>query len=309
MGAAPDPDPPSIELQRRIEEHLDQLPMLPMAVTRLLALDPSDDEYAAQVVEILEGEPNFAARILKAANSAFSWPADPITTLSHAIARIGSIGAVNLVLAMAVTRVFVPRDPWEQSLWRHAVQVAHAARMLARKGGVADVNPEEAYVVGLLHDVGRFVLFQEAPDYLRSIDEGHWDTPDTLVDEERAICGLNHAEIGSIACEKWGLPTRIEQAIRSHHDPLPETYDSVDAKLTALVRLADLAMFPSALPDSPSHHATMDDDEFDDFLAPKVPPFVDLDAAGLRRLISEAAAAADDACEALGIPRATGADE
>ena len=289
-------------IRRRLEKHIDSLPVLPLALANLLALDPDDEDYFDDVLRILESEPNFAARLLVAANSAESSPTHPVTTLAGAVARIGSRGATNLVLALSVTKVFVPRDPWEQSLWRHGVQVAHAARSLARH--VPDdeaINPDEAYACGLLHDLGRFVFFQEAPDQLRAVDEGAWETPEALIEQELEICGLTHPEVGAMACERWGLPAVIARVVRQHHYPLPERFTDPDEKVVAIVRFADLAMFPSAMPGADVLHRSLGIDELVTYLQPRLPSFLPLSGAQLSQIVEQAGLEADQASQALGI--------
>lgn len=273
-----------------------------MALANLLALDPGSEGYFDDVIGILESEPNFAARLLVAANSADSSPVQPVTTLAGAVARIGSKGATNLVLALSVTKVFVPRDPWERSLWRHGVQVAHAARLLAQQAPPEEgLNPDEVYACALLHDLGRFVFFQEAPDQLRAIDEGDWDTPQALVEQELAICGLSHAEVGAMACAKWGLPEVIGRSVRQHHDPLPDRLSTQEEKVVALVRLADLAMFPSATPDSESLDEAFDAAGLAAHLESRLPPFLNLSGPQLVQIVAQAGTEADEASQTLGI--------
>ncbi len=273
-----------------------------MALAKLLALDPEDDDYFDDVIAILESEPNFAARLLVAANSAESSPTQPVTTLAGAVARIGSRGATNLVLALSVTKVFVPRDPWERSLWRHGVQVAHAARALAKHAPADEgLNPDEVFTCALLHDLGRFVFFQEAPEQLRAVDEGDWETPQALVEQELAICGLTHPEVGAMACTKWGLPEVIERAVRQHHDPLPDTFSNADEKVVAIVRLADLAMFPSAMPGADGLDQTLDAAALADHLQSRLPSFLSLSGPELVRIVEQAGTEADQASQALGI--------
>ncbi|MGH1487991.1 MAG: HDOD domain-containing protein [Acidimicrobiales bacterium] len=291
-----------LDLRRRLEAHIDNLPVLPLALANLMALDATAEDYFDRVLQIIEAEPNFAARLLIAANSASSAPSNPVTTLATAIARIGSKGATDLVLALSVTKVFVPRDRWEQSLWRHGVQVAHAARLLATH--VPDdegVRPEEVYACALLHDVGRFVLFQEAPEELRAVDEGDWDTPQTLIDQEQAICGLTHPELGAMACVKWRLPDAIRQSVRKHHDPLPDKLSTLEDKIVAIVRVADLAMFPSAVPGNDSLAQAMSSEELLEYVQPRLPSFLTISGPLLSQLIEQAEADADAACQALGI--------
>lgn len=292
----------NLDLRRRLESHIENLPVLPLALANLMALDTNTDDYFENVLRIIEAEPNFAARLLIAANSAESAPADPVATLASAIARIGSKGAANLVLALSVSKVFVPRDPWEKSLWRHGVQVAHAARLLATHVHPDEgVGPDEVYTCALLHDIGRFVLFQESPDQLRAVDEGDWETPQALIDQETAICGLTHPELGAMACTKWRLPDVVRQSVLKHHDPLPDDLPTPADKVVAIVRLADLAMFPSARPDLENLDETMDLATLVSYLEPRMPPFLKLSGSQLAHLIEQAAADADVASQALGI--------
>ncbi|MCB9917189.1 MAG: HDOD domain-containing protein [Planctomycetes bacterium] len=237
-------------LRDRLEQRLRELPVLPHSLVKLLAVDSKSPEFFDALVEVVEIEPGFASRILAVANSAVSASQAPVTTIRAAVARIGARGASDLVMALSVTRVFVPHDAWEKSLWRHALQVAIAARELVRLLPETTIDPDEAYVAGLLHDVGRFVLFQEGPEELRAVDEGSWDTPAGLLAEEREICGLTHAELGALACERWKLPDRIRECVRHHHDPAKGEPRTTLEELIRIVRVADLAMFPSALPGS-----------------------------------------------------------
>lgn len=270
-----------------------------MALANLLTLDPGDDNYFDEVLQILEAEPNFSARILIAANSAESAPAQPVTTVSGAVARIGSRGAANLVLALAVTRVFVPRNPWERSLWRHGVQVAHAARAFASHVEGGNVHPDEAYAGGLLHDIGRFVLFQEAPEGLRAVDESDWETPVAMIEQEREICGITHPELGAMACERWRLPEVITRIVREHHENLSERSPAATDELTQVVQLADLAMFSSAK--SGLESASLDTTDRAERLQPHIPSFLSLPGPQLVALMERAEADADEACRTLGI--------
>lgn len=286
-------------LRTRLERHLDELPVLPMVVAKLMALDRADDDYADQVVALIAAEPNFSARVIAAANSAASAPASPVTALGAAIARIGSVHATNLVLALGITRVFIPRDDWERSLWRHALQVALASRALVAHAQPRGLNPDEAYLAGLLHDVGRFVMFQEAPEQLRRVDEGDWETPDALIDFETKICGLNHAELGALACRKWSIPPTIAHVVAQHHNPKAQPTDT-PGRLAAIVHVADLAMFPSAMA-SDEGYATADVATVESELRHRLPPDVAMSADELHRIIVDVTREADDTLELIGL--------
>ena len=288
-------------LQRRLAQRVDELPVLPTVVGRLMTLDREDDAFFDELQDLIESDPTFAARILSAANSAASAPRNPITSVRAALARLGAAGASNMILAAAVSRVFVPRDDWERSLWRHALQVAAATRIVAIRAGPAlGLQPDEAYTVGLLHDVGRFVLFSEAPDQLRRIDEGDWDDPGALLELEQSICGMTHGEIGQMACERWGLPPLVgEVVLRHHQERVDPTRGSAEA-LIATIHFVDLAMFPSALPGTPGYdQAPLEVIESD--LMPKMPSGVRMTAGALHELIISVTAETDVLCRSLGL--------
>jgi putative nucleotidyltransferase with HDIG domain len=201
----------------RLERHLAELPVLPMVVLELMQLKPSDDAYFEKVSSLIARDPAFATRTLRLANSAMYSTPRTIGTLREAVLRIGSSEAAAFIMAHSAVRVFLPRGDWQSNLWRHALQVGGFARGLAPFVRGASVPQEVAYLGGLLHDLGRFILYLEAPEELRDIDEAQWSTPDELIAAEQRICGFNHAELGYLAARKWNLPADLASLIRYHH--------------------------------------------------------------------------------------------
>jgi len=235
---------------RRLEERLEGLPLLPSVVLDLLRLDPKGDHYFEKVSSLISGDPPFAARVLRAAASAAMAPshAAGIPTIHQAITRLGARGAVNLVVTQSATRVFLPRSAWERELWVHALSTATLANRLAPLLRLRTIDPAVAYLAGLMHDIGHFVLYLEAPDELREIGEVGWTTPTALIQAEKEVCGFTHAELGYLAACKWQLPEDLAGFIRHHHaaHPGPPHVRAEVVPLIQLVRVADwLAMlFP-----------------------------------------------------------------
>ncbi len=226
---------------------------------------------------------------------------EPSNTIQEAIGRTGSHEAVKMVLGAAVSQVLVPSDDWERGLWRNSIQVAFAAAGLAAVSKDSAVTPELAYTAGLLHDLGRFVMFQEAPEKLRRVDEGNWSNPEELVHEEEEICGLNHADLGALACRKLGIPELIAQTIEFHHRRRPIPLVSQTDKLAALVQVADLGMFSSAMSGT---HVNMDEAE-DSVLQQRVqrnlPRFVQMHLSDLRANLLDSRLKAEEVVKALGL--------
>jgi len=231
----------------RLTEKIHELPMLPAVITQLMALSPNDEQFARKVLELAKNDPPFSARLLQLANSASQSPASTITTVHDAITRIGAHSILNIMFSMAVLKVFVPSTPGQRNLWVHAIQVAIGSQAIANLVPALKVDPEQAYLCGLMHDIGRFVLFDESIDELARVDEMSWETPQQLIEVENELCGFNHAELGWHACKKWQLPKVIELCVKEHHNYSLQTSNPKLKNLVNLIRIIQLADFFSVL--------------------------------------------------------------
>jgi HD-like signal output (HDOD) protein len=101
------------------------------------------------------------------------------------------------------------------------------------------LEPDEVYLAGLLHDLGRFILYLEAPESVRDVEESAWETPQELIDAEMRVCGFDHAQLGYLAAIQWRLPQRLANVIRSHHAPQALNTDSTERGIVTAVRIAD----------------------------------------------------------------------
>jgi len=221
-----------------LTQRLRNLPVLPAAVAKLVRLDPKRDGYFDEVTRIVGSDPGLTTKLLAYANSAYNASRTRITRIRDAIVRIGPEQIVNLVIAASATAVFVPKTPWQKSLWLHSLTTASIARRLAVPPPRSLVDGEERYLAGLVHDIGRFILYLEAPEALAAIDETDGESPAGLIAAELRICGYTHAELGYLAARKWGLPDEISQFIRHHHQrPRP----GADPRVVALVEGNQLA--------------------------------------------------------------------
>jgi putative nucleotidyltransferase with HDIG domain len=138
-----------------------------------------------------------------------------------------------------VQRVFLPSKPNEVRLWQHSVYAAFAAAMIAEAASDLKIDPAEAYLVGLLHDIGRFVMFEHAAPNLLKVDESHWETPEQLIEADVEIYKFTHAELGFRACTHWSLPVSICEVVRLHHTPIKA--DIVAGSLNAMLFCVQVA--------------------------------------------------------------------
>jgi putative nucleotidyltransferase with HDIG domain len=201
---------------KRLEQRLRELPLLPRVVIGLLELDPKHDDYYEKVVSYISADPSFAARVLQFANSTAIAAAKPSTTLRSALMLVGAAGAVNYIVARSAVQIFMPRANWQRNLWYHALYVAALCRRLAQEFAPA-ISQEQAHLAGLLHDIGRLILYLEAPEQVRDVEETDWLSPEALIEAEKSVCGFTHAELGYLAACKWGLPKGLAALILHHH--------------------------------------------------------------------------------------------
>ena len=222
--------------------HVGSLPLLPSVVMRVLALDSDSDRYFDELLAVVAQDPTLAVRLIRLANSAMSAPGKPIVTLLQAAIRVGTRECAGLVTALAVSRVFIPRTQGQRDLWRHALQAAVCARTIVSRISGSRYTPDQAYLAGLLHDIGRFVMFESASADLSLVDETHWQTPQQLLDAEQQLLGYDHVHLGDLVCRRWAIPDAIADIVALHHTyALPdEVRRGGLGELIRVVQMADL---------------------------------------------------------------------
>jgi putative nucleotidyltransferase with HDIG domain len=214
-----------------------ELPVLPSILAKMVQLNPDAANYFDELVELAESDPLFAVRALRLAGSArYARRAQP-RSIRGAIAVLGSQTTRQLLVSFAITQVFVPRTEEECSLWLHSLQVADAARLVAELM-TEDIEPSEAYLAGLLHDLGRFVFLQQSAEKLHGLFEDLWCGSGGALEAEVKAFGVDHAELGAALATRWELPDRIRATIEVHHS---EDLSSLDRETRALVTVVQVA--------------------------------------------------------------------
>jgi signal transduction histidine kinase len=227
--------------------HLDSLPTLPAIAVKLLQVTTLTDSDAGDVIRLLRGDQSLTARILSVAASAALGVREPVTTLERAVPLIGFAGVRSIVLATSVFDCFVKQPGDDRGagfdrveFWKHALAVACAARRLAQARRDTGIGPEDAYIAGLLHDLGKVALATVFPKaYDRVVAQANHSRGD-VADFERAILGADHTVAGRRVAERWRLPRDLRETIWLHHlvaDALPSSVGR--PRLIALVQLAD----------------------------------------------------------------------
>lgn len=224
-----------------VEERLEQLPLLPGVMFELMKSDPDSETFFDDMVRLAKNDPPLACLIIGYANSAACIGKCPVEGIEKALVRVGSKNILQLLMAISVARVFVPAKDEQRNIWRHSLEVAHIALFLARTSYFSTVKPETAYMAGLLHDLGRFVMLQVAPDALKDTDVRGWGAAAELISTEQSTLGFTHTVVGQIACKKMHLPGLLSNIVRYHHHPEAVRHPKVPKKLSDLLIIIQLS--------------------------------------------------------------------
>jgi HD-like signal output (HDOD) protein len=205
----------------RMVETIKELPPMPHVVTRILKLLTDPDSKMSDITEILSHDQALVARLIKISNSAFYGRGTSTSTLSQAVIKLGTKTLRSIVIT-ASTRSLFPTDQtntgiWGQALWQHSVECGLASRRVAELVHYKD--PEEAFVGGVLHDIGKLVVLLNLPDEFRQIRKTQTSSRGSSADAEQAVLGFDHTQVGKLLLEKWQLPKSLRACVRYHHHP------------------------------------------------------------------------------------------
>lgn len=210
---SPDPDPLPAEYGWLRMNDL-AVPVLPTVAHRVIDLASNPDSPLHTIASLVSKDQVIAARVLGMANSAYSSPLQNISTVTEAVVRLGSSAVRNVVLTVCLASRM--QDPAVygrrgRELAHHAVGTAYLARLTAER---ARVNADEAFLYGLLHDIGKLVILRQAHDHQKRTRE----TIDPAIVELALL--ERHAALGARALRRWQLPDSLDEPVMFHHDCL-----------------------------------------------------------------------------------------
>lgn len=204
-------------LAERIGKGELDLPLLPIAATRALRLARDPDADAAELARLIQQDQALAGHVIRVANSSAFSPRFPIVSLQQAIARLGMNTIAEIAVTVVVRERLFQHDEWTadmRQMWRHAMASAMFAKEIAR---LRRANLDNAFLCGLLHEIGRPVVLNAAADLGREVGE-------SLGREEmlRLVDGW-YLEVGGMLATKWELPEPITETIifYNYYDDAP----------------------------------------------------------------------------------------
>lgn len=227
-------------LQQFVERiELSRLPAFPAVVVQLLKACENERAQFQELAQIVGTDATLATKVISAANSAFYGLRKQVSTLDRTLVVLGLATVRSIALTSAVHRFFchlsADDDAFQRHFWRHSLKCALAARALAQLS--ADADAEEAYLSGLLHDIGQLLLmhgFRDEYSALRLVMDDELD----LLQEESQRFGLAHHEVGFAMLRNWALNPMIADAVLYHHEPVDYLRDAHE--LVRVVHVANL---------------------------------------------------------------------
>jgi putative nucleotidyltransferase with HDIG domain len=219
---------------------LDELPTLPsvfFTVNKMLS-DPRTS--AIDIGNAISLDQVIASKILKLANSSFYGFTSRVNTIPHAVAVLGFSSTKNIVLTTSVLSTLNLKTRIKgfslTDFWKHSAAVGTIAKLIANESYPQKL--EEAFVAGLLHDIGKLILAICAPEFFAETIKLAISKDCLFLEVEKEITGISHPEIVALINKKWNLPEEITEVIIKHHENINEA--SEHAILTAIVQLADV---------------------------------------------------------------------
>lgn len=229
--------PPNTDLLE-VLDRIEGLPALPAFVTRILSVADDPDVSTREIADLVRGDQAMAAAVLRLVNAPFFGLGRRISSIQHAVLLLGIRTVRNLALSAVLVKSFGQSSRDRRfdrgCLWRHTVACATGAQFLAKRLGAED--PDEAFLAGLVHDMGIVVFDQFFHDGFRRVVDLATGMGMPLIEAEREIFGRDHAFVGRQLARRWNFPASVAEAIGCHHAP---GRARCNPTLAAIVHLSD----------------------------------------------------------------------
>lgn len=252
MGAAA-----SISATKRAElilHEVESLPTLPSVAMRLMKITSAEDADLNEIIRLIECDPPLTAKVLSMCRRAELGLGSRVTTVERAVLLLGLETLKSIVLGVQVldwsSRNAVapkPAGPGKPAgaefnrteFWRHCISVACAAELVAGAHRELEVNPNEAFVAGLLHDLGKVALQMVLPQAYAQVIEVAESRQANIADIEKQVIGLDHHTAGKRLAERWELPSILIEAIWLHGQHQEALPGGPHKRLIGVIRVAD----------------------------------------------------------------------
>jgi HD-like signal output (HDOD) protein len=220
------PTPTTFEPNEQVKKMVRQvstLATLPEVTAQIITTVEDPKSTAQQLHKLVAHDPALVTRILKVVNSAFYGLPGQIASIERAIVLLGLNAVKNIAVAASLGQLFRGVQLCEgftaKDLWQHCIAVAVTARELAKSLKVPVVD--EAFLAGMIHDIGMLVELQTAPDALRQVCDKvrNGNATDFCATEREVLGGVDHQMLGRALAAQWKFPNTCQLVAGYHHQP------------------------------------------------------------------------------------------
>lgn len=223
----------------QVLERIRDLPTLPTVAIKINALIGDEESPLDAIGSLIENDIALTARLLKLVNSSFFGLQSQVASIRRALVLLGLNQVRNAVYAVTVLDAVGRNGTAVQDMWRHGAAVAATAQLLAVKMKAPPACRENAFTAGLLHDIGKFIIWRHLPEISDHPIPSSISAIEAVHLLESSAKAIHHAEVGGYLASRWQLPESLRDAIHNHHQP---SMAKTDIMLAALVHVADLVV-------------------------------------------------------------------
>ena len=225
-------------MQYNTIEYINNIPSMPEIMS--LTLDAIKDAANAKdnLIKIIEKDMELAEQIVHLSNSPFysaiiKKTNEDIDTVSKTVNYLDIMITKNIIITNALKKMMI--DYVGIELWVHSVKCALSSEIISQELNI--FNPDDAYILGFLHDIGKILLYKDNPELFEKIMKiaQEKETESTVIEQEQF--GINHATISAKIIEKWGLPQALSDCIKYHHEPFNSTIPYISGIIYCADRL------------------------------------------------------------------------
>ena len=200
-------------------DSIPDIPTLPTIVIKVNKMLQDHDTSIKNLSKVIEKDQGMVAKILRLVNSTFYGFRSRITNIPHAVIILGFNTIRNAVVSVSIIKTFSGEKSFEgfeiKDFWRHSVAVAVTSRYLAEQTRLD--SPDDCFVSGLLHDIGKVVLSQHFTVLFGLVWKSVKEDGLSFYEAEKKLLPVNHAQIGGHLAKKWQFPGSLIDSITYHH--------------------------------------------------------------------------------------------
>ena len=211
---------------------------LPHVAIRLTKLISDENSTMQDFEKMMKMDPTLVLRLLRVVNSSYYALRQKVDSISRAVVIIGMNNLRNMIVTETLKDIF--KESQEQDafsrnrLWLHCAAVSICSQMISER--IFGQNGENAFLCGILHDIGMIVEDQTAHDLFNHACKAYAQDSGTIIDHEKKIIGTDHCEVGYLLAKDWKLPFEVQEGIKQHHKALKEVSPS---SITGIIQISE----------------------------------------------------------------------